>query len=382
MVEPKGWSTPADVTTVVRRKWTSGLLLSSYGRGEPFEPIDVPLRGPRSGQVGEDLERVRRWAGQLEAAAAGRFTLSRRSVGGQAIGRNQLPARAVVTTYAEAWRLLEVTDQVATYDEVLGLVGDDLAVREWVLAHPHLALAVAGDWPGLLAARSWLEAHRGHGRFLREISVPGVDTKFVERHLRTLSSLLGVPSSMEGFLQSLGLRDRPARVRVRFDEEFAGMPRALSEATFRVDELARVRVSVQEVVVVENEVTFLSAPVPAEGLVLFGEGFRVSRLGALPWLRGAEVHYWGDLDTHGFAILDQLRAWLPQTRSFLMDDETLLAHRDRWVSESTPTAAALPRLTASERAVYEALVTDRWGGRVRLEQERVDWEWALERWPC
>lgn len=41
------------------------------------------------------------------------------------------------------------------------------------------------------------------------------------------------------------------------------------------------------------------------------------------------VHYWGDLDTHGSAILDRLRAWLPQTRSFLMDRETLLDHRER-----------------------------------------------------
>jgi len=51
------------------------------------------------------------------------------------------------------------------------------------------------------------------------------------------------------------------------------------------------------------------------------------------------VHYWGDLDTHGFAILNQLRAWLPQTRSFLMDRQTLVEHRDRWGREPAPTAA-------------------------------------------
>jgi hypothetical protein len=42
-----------------------------------------------------------------------------------------------------------------------------------------------------------------------------------------------------------------------------------------------------------------------------------------------DVHYWGDLDTHGFAILHSLRAWLPQTQSFLMDRQTLAEHRDR-----------------------------------------------------
>ena len=49
----------------------------------------------------------------------------------------------------------------------------------------------------------------------------------------------------------------------------------------------------------------------------------------------------GDIDTHGFAILDRLRAWLPQTRSVLMDRDTLLAHRDRWVTEDRPAKSAL-----------------------------------------
>jgi hypothetical protein len=132
---------------------------------------------------------------------------------------------------------------------------------------------------------------------------------------------------------------------------------------------------------VENEITYLSVPVPAEGVVIFGEGFRVSRAGSLTWLRDVAVRYWGDLDTHGFAILHQLRAWLPQTESLLMDSETLLSHRDRWVPEPSPTSAALDRLTEAEHVVYDDLVTDRHAERVRLEQERIDWAWAMSRWP-
>jgi hypothetical protein len=101
----------------------------------------------------------------------------------------------------------------------------------------------------------------------------------------------------------------------------------------------------------------------------------------LPWLRAAPVHYWGDLDTHGFAILDRLRAWLPQTASFLMDRETLLAHRDRWVPEPTPTAATLTRLDTAEAALYDDLVSDRLAESLRLEQERIGWAWARDRLP-
>ncbi|MGN6524272.1 MAG: Wadjet anti-phage system protein JetD domain-containing protein, partial [Actinomycetes bacterium] len=91
---------------------------------------------------------------------------------------------------------------------------------------------------------------------------------------------------------------------------------------------------------------------------------------------------WGDIDTHGFAILDRLRAWLPQTRSVLMDRATLLAHRERWVEEDRPTRAALSRLTEDERALYEDLVTDAFGQRVRLEQEVIDWGWVGESLTC
>ncbi|HMR50663.1 MAG TPA: DUF2220 domain-containing protein [Arachnia sp.] len=108
----------------------------------------------------------------------------------------------------------------------------------------------------------------------------------------------------------------------------------------------------------------------------WGSGYRVDLIGALPFLAGAEVDYWGDLDTHGFAILNRLRHGAPHARSLLMDLETLLAHRDRWGAEPQPTAAALDRLTVEEDELYRALVADRYGLRVRLEQGRIDWRWS------
>ena len=147
----------------------------------------------------------------------------------------------------------------------------------------------------------------------------------------------------------------------------------VSELALRAGELARLPVRPRIAVVVENEVTYLSVDVPDDGIVIWGKGFEVDRVGRLPWLAGIPVIYWGDIDTHGFAILDRLRAWLPAARSILMDRETLLAHRERWVSEDRPATSSLTRLTTAELDLYTDLVTDRLGRRVRLEQERVDW---------
>lgn len=393
----RAWTTSADLQAKVRRRWDDGSLLRALATGEPFGELDLPVRGPAPGDVGEDLDAARRWIAELEAGSAGgrRYELSYVPIGGRHVGRNTVPGRALVRSYEQAWRLLGVGSQVAAYRRLLDLSADLPAVRGWVAQHPLRALAAAAEWEQVLAAYRWLDGARGSGRWLREITAPGVDTKFVERHRVLLGGLLGVDAgggagvdvstgaragtALAGFVTALGLRAKPLSLRLRFDPAALRLPAALSEGTFRVEELAALPATLRRAVVVENETTYLTVPVPAGGVVVWGKGFEVGRAGAVPWLRDAEVRYWGDLDTHGFAILHQLRAWLPQVRSVLMDRATLLAHRDRWVREPAPTSARLDRLSTEEADLYADLVSDRLGPAVRLEQERVDWAWASER---
>ncbi|MFI6677855.1 Wadjet anti-phage system protein JetD domain-containing protein [Kribbella sp. NPDC050470] len=377
-----GWTTVADIHARIRRRWDDGTLLRALSAGDPFPVIEIPLSGPRPAQIGDDLAAVQSWIAALDSGRRDdrHYSLEFAPVGGRVFGRNRIPSRAKVATYDQVWALLGVGREVSRYREILALAAAEPAVRSWIASQPLRALALDPAWPALLAAYRWLSNERDSGKYLREISAPGVDTKFVEQHRAVLSRLLGVPASSTSFIAALGLRAKPELIRVRSDPalRLAGQ---FSDATVRVEELAQLDLEARRAVIVENEITFLSVPVPAGGVAIWGKGFEVNRPGSLPWLRGTEVHYWGDLDTHGFAILSQLRAWLPQTRSFLMDRETLLDHRGRWVQESSPTAAALERLTTDEAALYSDLVTDRLGLRVRLEQERIDWVWAEKRLP-
>lgn len=377
------WTAPADLQAKVRRRWDDGSLLAAMAAGAPFPQLDLPLHGPKPAEIGDELEAVQRWAADLEAGSrqGRRYDVVHTAIGGRHFGRNRIPTRARVTTYEQAWRLLGVTADVDAYRRMLEQAAAVPAVRAWVAAHPLTALAVAEQWEPMLAAYGWLDGARGSGRYLREITAPGVDTKFVERHRPVLGQLLGADRSAAGFIASLGLRAKPETVRLRFTPDALRLPAQLSEGTFRLDEIAALPATVSTAVVIENETTYLSVPLPERGVVLWGKGFEVSRVGALPWLRTVDVHYWGDLDTHGFAILDQLRAWLPQTRSFLMDRETLLRHRERWVGELAPTAARLTRLDPLDAALYSDLVSDRLGDAVRLEQERIDWTWVQARLP-
>jgi len=375
-----GWTRPADLRTRVRRRWDDQTLLRAYARGEEFAAFDLPIRRPPVTEIGRDLGAVQRWAAELDAGRRGdrHYALTYATVGGRLIGRNELPDRAVVSSWVQAWALLGVAEVVRRFDEILAVTGVEPVVHRWVAHHPLQALELDLHWPTLLSAYRWLDDHRGSGLYLRQISAPGVHTKFVERHRVVLSALLAVPPSAAGFVRALGLAGKPEMLRLRASaglDAFSG----LTDVTAPSEQLRQLAVRPQATLIVENEVTFLSVPVPTDGVVIWGKGFEVDRSGALPWLVDRPVWYWGDLDTHGFAILHRLRAWLPQTRSVLMDRATLLAHRDRWITEDTPTTARLDRLGLAEAALYGELVADVHGDRVRLEQERVDWAWATSR---
>lgn len=378
-----GWTTSADIAARVRRRWDDGSLLRAYANGDPFAPIQVPLRGPKPSQVGDDIAAARAWVADLDAGRRddGRYTLQWQSIGGRQIGRNRLPVRAVVSCSEQAWALLGVTTSVHRFDELLAVAHQHPRVRQWIVDHPHRALELESEMPQLIAAYGWLDSHRQSRRYLREISAPGVDTKFAERHRPILAAMLGVSSTATGFLAGLGLTSKPGLVRLRPSPSL-GLPAPFTELAVRSDELAQLTVEPRVAVIIENEISYLCLDVPTDGLVIWGKGFEVDSVGRLRWLAQADVLYWGDIDTHGFAILDRLRAWLPRARSVLMDRETLLAHRDRWVAEDRPAKSILTRLTPDEQDLYAELVGDGLGERVRLEQERIDWHWVEQRLPA
>ena len=77
-------------------------------------------------------------------------------------------------------------------------------------------------------------------------------------------------------------------------------------------------VPASSVYVVENEITYLAFPPADDAAVLLGGGYALSGLSPLTWLQDRDLIYWGDIDTHGFAILNRLRQAFPHARSCLL----------------------------------------------------------------
>jgi hypothetical protein len=185
-------------------------------------------------------------------------------------------------------------------------------------------------------------------------------------------------SGVTGFARRYGFRDKPERVRLRvLDPAHALLP-GFGEADITLDaqSFARLQPSVSQVFITENEINFLAFPPVEESLLLFGAGYGFDVLAQAHWLAHCRIYYWGDIDTHGFAILDQLRARLPHVRSILMDRTTLLAFEAHWGVEQKPTLRDLHRLNAEEGALYDELRDNRIRPNLRLEQERVGFGWV------
>ena len=234
----QGWTTRRDIEERVRRRWDDGSLLRAHAGASEFSAIEIPVRGPKASEIGDDLVAVREWISALSAGSdtGRRYDVVLGQVGGRHIGRNALTSRVVVSTMDQAWSLLGVRREVDRFAELLELAAESPAVRTWVLTHPHRALELGEAMPRLLAAFEWLNAYRGSGKYLREISAPGVDTKFAENHRPVLAAMLGVSSTAAGFLTDLGLRAKPEMVRIRVSPSL-GLPAPISELALRATEI-------------------------------------------------------------------------------------------------------------------------------------------------
>jgi hypothetical protein len=139
----------------------------------------------------------------------------------------------------------------------------------------------------------------------------------------------------------------------------------LDDLSLPPEQFVTLKVPVQRVFLTENRTNGLAFPDCPGSLVVFGLGYGLESLAQVTWLGDVEVYYWGDLDTHGFGILNRLRAILPDARSFLMDRETLDAHRALWGQEPADTRyrGEPTRLTRRECALFDDLRMDRLGER-------------------
>ena len=387
------WTLPSDLVRQVQRLWGRGVILASLVTDEPLFPRRLVLKGPSAAELRDRFDDARTWSASLRSMPHVRLAM--REFRHRVSGANALPHEAWIDTVGEAVALIGKRREVDLFRRLAEVAGErQPSLLPWLARRPLKALQLADDWSRLLDVIGWLQEHPRPGIYLRQMDVPGVHSKFVEARRGVLGELLDCalpPESINaeatgsaGFARRYGFIERPERIRFRILDSSNFLLRGdhIQDVTLDAKAFAALDTGVTRVFVTENEINFLTFPRMDESMVIFGAGYGFDALGQVRWMARCRLFYWGDIDTHGFAILDELRGHFDRVESFLMDRDTFLAFESLWGMESSPIDRELARLTGDERSLYDDLRHNRYGANLRLEQERIGFGWvrnALDR---
>lgn len=371
---------PDDARSWLRRRYEN--QRRPWIAGEGSWPLVLTLGEPVERSVAEDATLIRAWIDAWsDWKGPGQVGWEERRW--PRLGAQQLPLRLVLESAldvahavgdAAGFALARVRYQLLA-ERWSVLRGAGVLVRNAEL----LAEYTEPDFARLVALIQWFEQNPKSDLYVRQLPVLGIHTKWIDTRRRRLVSELtaairGEPGGGD-FHEVCGLRCPPNRLRMRvlcplLRQQLGG----LGDVEAPLQELAALALKPRCVLIVENLETGIALPALSGCVVFMKLGMGVSMLGQVPWLRDRPSLYWGDIDTHGYVILDRARVALPLARSVLMDEATLCAHRELCVLETEPHRDVdLPRLTDAERAIFDGLRTHRWGHALRLEQERIPW---------
>jgi len=383
---------PEQIRVRGQKLWDSGQALRAWLNDEPLFPYSIPFRKPSAVDWLNHYAQMRVMVEQLAAASKARlgagYGVVFRDVAHQKLGRLQIPERIIFETVED---LAACIGETKTLERFRGLAqrvrAHEPRLLDWLAEQPLSAMKHERAIPRLFAVAAYLQIHPRPMRYARELGISGVDSKFIEQYqgvLREWLDRLLPPEAIDacvkgfadrGFERRFGLRFEEPSIRFRWLDPELALADGMTDMTVPVSQFIAFAPSCSRVFVTENKISFLTFPECSGSLVVFGGGYAIDRLGNVPWLCGKALHYWGDIDTHGFAILSRLRGYWSDARSFLMDRDTFVRYSELWGEESQESRCLndLAGLNADEQALYDDLRSDRIGKCLRLEQERIEY---------
>ena len=375
---------PRDIRRLLSRRFQSRRCEWLAGGGA--WPLEARLGVPTENQARARYDTVRDWAKSwAEWRGVGELAWVERRW--RNLGAQRLPAKL---TLAGPGQVAEWVEESARWERAARRYQTMLERRPGISGRVEayfdmLADYNEADFDRLGRLIDWLCENPATGLYPRQLPIAGLDSKWLESRKGMAADLIeaarGLPRQAGDFYRRCGLSAPPRLTRLRLlDRRLQKRLGGLSDVCAPWRQLSELDLPVARVLVVENTQTGLACEALPGAVVVMGLGYDVDVLARLPWVKNADCVYWGDIDTHGFAILSRARAIVPAIRSALMDRETLDNHRDLWVEEKTRhRAPALPQLTDAEQEVYRALKGNVWGRNIRLEQERIAWDYAWGR---
>jgi hypothetical protein len=388
----------ADIKDFAIKAWNRGDALRGAAVGEPEFPLRLRFRKTGGQHAIDSFSEVQRWVSELnssskEALGYG-FTVEFAEVNHRKLGRQSLPNDIRFDTPDDLARFIGRRKELVTFLAMLNATRDRIPqVASWMVENPIKALPHLSEWDKILDVCEFVQSRPRPGIYLRQISIPGVDTKFFEAKRSVLSEVLTgcLPEGAYdetvtglarcGFERRFGfLYDEPI-VRYRILDEALLSRLGYRDIGIPTSEFVSHDIpGCHTVFITENKVNGLAFPPFKGGVVIFGLGYGIGDIAGAAWLKEKRVIYWGDIDTHGYGILSLLRGKLPHVESILMSSRDIDQNRMIAVNEPNDTrrADALLNLTEDETKAYSRLLPGADCEGLRIEQERVPFVQLVE----
>ncbi|WP_372881281.1 Wadjet anti-phage system protein JetD domain-containing protein [Psychromonas sp.] len=374
----------------LQKQWQQFKFHQAYLNNEQIFPYQIKLPRQSDQRLLHNFTQVQQWVLDLEQgyARVSGVTLIKQEISYSKMGRQRMPVAlefsdlASLAKYLGQWQAWQQFEHAA--EKIITALPELL---EWLRKNPAQVQKYLGVWRELIAVCQFFKTTARPDCYIRELAIPGVDSKFIEAHKAILKILLDQLLAVEaiasqytklsehGFEKRFGLKYEQPLLRFRLlDPVLQAELGGLSDLSIPIAQFAKLDLLLDRVFITENKVNGLAFPEIKNSIVIFGLGYGVQCLKQIKWLSECHIHYWGDIDTHGFAILSQLRGYFPKVVSMLMDQQTLINCRKLWGEEAenkAHTCHQLAHLTEAEQLLYQRLKNAYWQPGLRLEQERI-----------
>jgi hypothetical protein len=358
----------------------------SWLKGDGF-PLSIGLKAPQEQQALASLGTFQTWlTSWMDYMGPGDLQMINRNW--PSLGRQALPHKLKFSSPEEVCRLISRSEEWE---------GQSARYRYWH-THDFLNSIPCEEYDTLLLKESqedfehypavlqWLLEDKQPPVYFRQCPLEGIHSKWLEQRWPFLKRLITELRPNCSHLNDrelwtlLGLKSAPRRLRFRFlDDQFPLSHFGLSDLELPLEDLIQLELKPSSVFIVENRISALALPPMKGAMAIMELGYAVDVLTSIPFLQSVPVYYWGDIDTHGLAILNLARKAVPHLRSILMDTETLRTCRHLCTTESQPHRGThFDHLDESEQCLMRDLMDHRWGKQLRLEQERIPWSIVLK----
>lgn len=232
------------------------------------------------------------------------------------------------------------------------------------------------DFERMVAVSKWFCAHREGLYLTRQIPIRGVDTRWFEIHSHLLLGFLRDYLELNPYrkdLIQLGIVPPPALVRiVVFDEEISARVGGMKLFACALDEMANLNLRPDRIVFMDNISTAVALPKIKGTMAIITPNSHIREVCEIEWVAKSQCQYLGSIDLKSFAILHNLRLYLPNIESVLMDEQTMLSNQDLWTDNEDYVSNCAPvALNQSETHLYRCLLDGVYGHNIRLDLERL-----------